>query len=253
MSVVAGRRPLDGIAHRVAAGVAVQVVPCAIGALHGYIQQSNRLPRLHPVAAFVHGCLDGALPSGHNAASPACHRSSHTASAGALLAAPVAQRVNNAANVARVTFGDFIQGQQAIVKHGGYTLHAVCRGAPASLVSSAAPHATCGFQCRRFAGTAVTDEMNSARFGTAPAQQWPSKCRTQRQHEHWIADCRNGYTLPPAVERSGGGVFIAVGLPRLENNRSRPGTDHHIRQGKCLESRIGPAGLHGAAHSSFGD
>ena len=217
-------------------------------ALHTNIQQPHGLPRLHPLAAFLHGRFDGGFPGGDNEAAPARHGASGAGPAGPLLAAPVAQAVHDGANVARIAFADFVQRQQAVIEHAGCALHAVGRGPPASAVTLAAPHTARCLQRRGFAGAGIAHEVHPARFGIAPCQQCTSECSAKRQQQHGIAHSRHCHTLAPAVQCAARGVLVAICLTRLEHHAASPGADDGIRQHESPEGGVCPAGLQAAAN-----
>ncbi|MNV54677.1 hypothetical protein D3C71_1468830 [compost metagenome] len=159
----------------------VKFVPCAMLALGGHVEQPHGLTRLDPVATVGHGRADGALAARQHAAAPPGDGTRRARAAGALLAASIAEGVDDVADLPRVTFADLVQRQQRVVVERGHALHAVAGGTPAAPEVRPAPHAAGGFDERCLAGRAFTDEVEAAALGVAACQHGTGEGRGDRE------------------------------------------------------------------------
>ena len=206
------------------------------------------MPGFESVPAFGHRRGNGALARRNDESLPACHRPRRASSPSSLLAPPVAQRIDDVADLARVALADFVQGKQAIVEQRRRAFHAVGGRTPTAPIVRTAPDGSSRLKNGCLAGRRIANEVQPAALGIAARQQRPGECSRQAQGEQWIADSARRDFGTPAGKRSGLAVFLVPTFAALENHARLVRPDHIIRKN---EHGTTPADLQRATNLLF--
>src|SRR5574337_2189091 len=208
----------------------MQLVEASKTSTRRHIQQANRLAGFDAMACLGHDGAHSELAGGEQNAAPASDGSRRAGAARPLLASPVAQCIDDLANILGIGLADFVQGEQAVIgKHCGAFL-AVGSRVPGPLEAGRPPDRTGSINTGGLPDGGIAYEMQPAAFGVGELHQRSREGRRQGQHQQGISHRRCRDLAAPAVESAALAMLFMGTFARLKDHVRRARPDDRVRQ-----------------------